>query len=345
MTPRPVVPPTAKTALHAGSACAAPARRLLDQLRDRLRYLHYSIRTEEAYVHWVRAFVRFQGLRHPKGMGADEVQAFLSWLAVERHVSVSTHRQALSSLLFLYRHVFGQNLPWMDAMERPQRKPRLPVVLAAGEVRAILALLEGTHAVLAQLLYGTGMRITEALQLRTKDVDFERRVVVVRCGKGGKDRVVMLPAALVPALKAQLQRALGLWQADARAGRGGVQMPDALERKYPRAGASWAWFWVFPQAVHSTCPRTGLVRRHHVYDQSFQRAFARAVQCAGIARPATPHTLRHSFATHLLQEGTDIRTVQKLLGHSDVSTTMIYTHVLDVAGGAVRSPLDALLPA
>jgi site-specific recombinase XerD len=354
-----------------GGAGAAPGRRLLDQLRERVRYLHYSIRTEQAYVHWVRAFVRFHGLRHPREMGAAEVQAFLSWMAVERHVSVSTHRQALSALLFLYRQVFGQNLPWMDAMDRPQRKPRLPVVLTVAEVRAVLALLEGAHAVLAQLLYGTGMRITEALQLRTKDVDFDRLVIVVRCGKGrrrgssdvpahiapagatsacmrevgGKDRVVMLPATLVAALKAQLQRAHGLWSADVRAGQAGVQMPDALERKYPRAAASWAWFWVFPQAEHSTCPRTGVVRRHHLYDQSFQRVFARAVRCAGISKPATPHTLRHAFATHLLQSGTDIRTVQKLLGHSDVSTTMIYTHVLEVAGGAVRSPLDALLPA
>jgi len=328
-----------------GGAGAAPGRRLLDQLRERVRYLHYSIRTEQAYVHWVRAFVRFHGLRHPREMGAAEVQAFLSWMAVERHVSVSTHRQALSALLFLYRQVFGQNLPWMDAMDRPQRKPRLPVVLTVAEVRAVLALLEGAHAVLAQLLYGTGMRITEALQLRTKDVDFDRLVIVVRCGKGGKDRVVMLPATLVAALKAQLQRAHGLWSADVRAGQAGVQMPDALEREYPRAAASWAWFWVFPQAEHSTCPRTGVVRRHHLYDQSFQRVFARAVRCAGISKPATPHTLRHAFATHLLQSGTDIRTVQKLLGHSDVSTTMIYTHVLEVAGGAVRSPLDALLPA
>jgi integron integrase len=345
MAPASDAPPPVRTAACAAGTGTAPARRLLDQLRERIRYLHYSIRTEEAYVHWVRAFVRFHGLRHPKEMGADEVRAFLSWLAVERHVSVSTHRQALSALLFLYRQVFGQQLPWMDALERPQRKPRLPVVLTTAEVRAVLALLEGTHAVLAQLLYGTGMRITEALQLRTKDIDFERRVVVVRCGKGGKDRVVMLPATLVPALKAQLQRAHGLWQADARAGRSGVYMPDALERKYPRAGASWAWFWVFPQAEHSTCPRAGVLRRHHVYDQTFQRAFRQAVLAAGIARPATPHTLRHSFATHLLQAGTDIRTVQKLLGHSDVSTTMVYTHVLEVAGGAVRSPLDALLPA
>lgn len=340
MTP----PAQAYSGVGAGPACAvaAPPRRLLDQLRERIRYLHYSIRTEEAYAHWVRAFVRFHGLRHPRQMGAGEVQAFLSWLAGERHVSVSTHRQALSALLFLYQQVFGLRLPWMDEMQRPQRKARLPVVLTVDEVRAVLSLLEGSQGVLAQLLYGTGMRITEALQLRSKDIDFERRAIVVRCGKGGKDRVVMLPATLASALKAQLQRAHGLWQADARAGRGGVQMPDALERKYPRAGASWAWFWVFPQAEHSVCPRTGVVRRHHLFDQTFQRAFKRAVQCAGITRPATPHTLRHAFATHLLQSGTDIRTVQKLLGHSDVSTTMIYTHVLEVAGGAVRSPLDAL---
>ncbi len=323
----------------------APQQRLLGQLREQLRYLHYSLRTEEAYVHWVRAFVRWSGLRHPRQMGAAEVQAFLAWLATERHVSVSTHRQALAALLFLYQKVFGQQLPWMQALERPQRKARLPVVLAVAEVRAVLALFDGAHAVLAQLLYGTGMRITEALQLRTKDVDFERSVIVVRCGKGGKDRVVMLPASLVPALKTQLRRAHGLWLADGRAGRGGVQMPDALQRKYPRAGSSWAWFWVFPQATLSVDPRSGVQHRHHLYDQTFQRAFRQAALAAGITRPATPHTLRHCFATHLLQAGTDIRTVQKLLGHSDVSTTMIYTHVLEVAGGAVRSPLDALLPA
>jgi len=290
----------------------------------------------------------------------------LSWLSAERRVSVSTHRQALSALLFLYQQVLGQQLPWMEAIGRPQRKPRLPVVLSPGEVAAVLACLEGTHRVLAQLLYGTGMRIAEALQLRVKDVEFDRRVIAVRSGKGGKDRVVMPPATLAPGLREQMQRARALWEADARAGRGGVQMPDALERKYPRAGASWAWFWlrpltldladaksayaaaalrllwVFPQAEHSVCPRTGVERRHHVFDQTFQRAFKRALHAAGIEQPATPHTLRHSFATHLLQSGTDIRTVQELLGHSDVSTTMIYAHVLKVAAGGTRSPLDAL---
>jgi integron integrase len=326
------------------AARAAPTR-LLDQVRERVRYLHYSLRTEQAYVHWIRAFVRYHGLRHPKTMGGPEVEAFLSWLSSDRGVSVSTHRQALSALLFLYQQVFGQQLPWMQAIGRPQRKPRVPEVMSVAEVRAVLVLLDGTHGVLARLLYGTGLRITEALQLRVKDVDFERQTIVVRAGKGGKDRVVMLPASLAPALHTQIRRARALWEADARAGRGGVQMPDALERKYPRAGDSWGWFWVFPQAEHSVCPRTGVRRRHHLFDQTFQRDFKRAVRSAGIVRPATPHTMRHSFATHLLQSGTDIRTVQELLGHSDVSTTMIYTHVLKVAAGGTRSPLDALLPA
>ena len=324
---------------------ASAPRRLLDAVRERVRYLHYSIRTEDAYVHWVRAFVRFHRLRHPRQMGGPEVEAFLSWLSNERGVAVSTHRQALSALLFLYQQVLGQQLPWMQSIDRPHRKPRLPVVLSPAEVAAVLAGLDGTHGVLARLLYGTGMRIAEALQLRVKDVEFDRQAIIVRSGKGAKDRVVMLPASLAAALRGQMQRARVLWEADARAGRGGVQMPDALERKYPRAGSSWAWFWVFPQATHSVCPRSGVERRHHLFDQTFQRDFKRAVQAAGIDRPATPHTLRHSFATHLLQAGTDIRTVQKLLGHSDVSTTMIYTHVLEVAGGAVRSPLDALAAA
>ena len=316
--------------------------RLLDQVRERIRYLHYSIRTEDAYVHWIRAFIFFHGRRHPGEMGGPEVEAYLSWLANERNVAVSTHRQALSSLLFLYQKVLGLSLPWMEAIGRPHREPRLPVVLSVGEVTRILALLQGEHRLFAQLLYGTGMRITEGLQLRVKDVDFEQRTIVIRTGKGGKDRSVMLPLTLVPALREQLARARVLWSADGEAGRGGVSMPGALDRKYPRAGASWTWFWVFPQADHSVDPRSGVVRRHHMYDQTFQRAFKRAVERVGVNKPATPHTLRHSFATHLLQAGYDIRTVQELLGHSDVSTTMIYTHVLKVGGGGVRSPVDLL---
>ena len=314
--------------------------RLLDQVRERIRYLHYSIRTEDAYVHWIRAFIFFHGRRHPVEMGGPEVEAFLSWLANERKVAVSTHRQALSALLFLYQKVLGLSLPWMEAIGRPRREPRLPVVLSVDEVTRILALLHGEQRLFAQLLYGTGMRITEGLQLRVKDVDFEQRTIVIRAGKGGKDRSVMLPLTLVPALREQLARARVLWSSDGETGRGGVSMPGALDRKYPRAGASWAWFWVFPQADHSVDPRSGVVRRHHMYDQTFQRAFKRAVERVGVNKPATPHSLRHSFATYLLQAGYDIRTVQELLGHSDVSTTMIYTHVLKVGGGGVRSPVD-----
>ena len=329
------------------SPSAAPlpplrSARLLDQLRERIRYLHYSIRTEDAYVHWVRAFIFFHGRRHPGKMGGPEVEAFLSWLANERNVAVATHRQALSALLFLYQKILGLSLPWMEAIGRPRREPRLPVVLSVDEVMRILALLQGEQRLFAQLLYGTGMRITEGLQLRVKDIDFEQRTIVIRAGKGGKDRSVMLPLTLVPALRDQLARARVLWSTDGEAGRSGVSMPGALDRKYPRAGASWAWFWVFPQTDHSVDPRSGVVRRHHMYDQTFQRAFKRAVERVGVNKPATPHTLRHSFATHLLQAGYDIRTVQELLGHSDVSTTMIYTHVLKVGGGGVRSPVDSL---
>ena len=321
---------------------AAPPVRLLDQLRHRLRYLHYSLRTERAYVHWVRAFIRFHGLRHPRELGAAEVEGFLSDLVNVGQVSASTHRQALSALLFLYRQVLGQDLPWMQHIARPVPKRRLPVVLAPDEVARVLSLLDGEHRLFAQLLYGTGLRMAEALQLRVKDLEFNRLTLIVREGKGGNDRAVMLPASLCGALRAQLSRVHALWRADQLAGVAGVALPHALERKYPRAGQSWAWFWVFPQADVSVDPRSGVIRRHHAFEQTFQRAFKRAVSQAGIARPATPHTLRHSFATHLLQSGYDIRTVQSLLGHADVSTTMIYTHVLKVGGGAVRSPLDVL---
>ena len=319
------------------------APRLLDQVRERVRYLHYSLRTEQAYVHWIRAFVRFHGCRvHPREMGAAEVEAFLTWLASERQVAASTHGQALSALLFLYQKVLGMDLPWMQSIGRPRRQPRLPTVLSQSEVARTLAHLAGTHRLLAQLLYGTGMRITEALQLRVKDLDFERRTLIVRCGKGGKDRALMLPEALLAPLREQLATARLLWAADREGGVPGVQLPDALARKYPRAPCAWSWFWVFAQDELSRDPRSEVVRRHHLYDETFQRAFKKAAARAGIERPATPHTLRHSFATHLLQAGYDIRTVQSLLGHADVSTTMIYTHVLKVGGGGVKSPLDAL---
>lgn len=333
--------------------------RLLDLLRMQVRYMHYSLRTEQAYVHWVRAFIRYHGLRHPAEMSGAEVEAFLGWLATERGVAPSTHKQALSALLFLYQKVLNQRMPWMDEIGRPQRQPRLPVVMSHDEVSRLLAAPALAEAampfqLLAQLLYGTGLRLMEGLRLRTKDLDFDRRAIVVREGKGGKDRVVMLPAALEAPLRAQLAEAHRLWAADRAAGIAGVSLPHALSRKYPRAGESWAWFWVFPQATLSTDPRERPLgrdardappppqRRHHLYDQGFQRAFKRALGEAGIAKPATPHTLRHSFATHLLQSGYDIRTVQELLGHADVSTTMIYTHVLKLGGGAVRSPLDQL---
>lgn len=319
--------------------------KVLDQLRERLRYQHYSLRTEQAYVHWVRAFIRFHGTVHPAQLDGAAVEAFLSWLAGERGVSASTHRQALAALLYFYGKVIGVDLPWMKDIGRPRPTRRLPVVLTPDEVARILTFMEGELRLFAQLLYGTGLRISEGLNLRVKDVDFAHATIIVREGKGAKDRLVMLPQSLASSLRQQLDRARAYWQQDQAGGRGGVAMPDALERKYPRAGSSWPWFWVFPQDAHSVDPRTGVVRRHHLYDQTFQRAFKRAVTRSGIAKPATPHTLRHSFATALLQGGYDIRTVQELLGHSDVSTTMIYTHVLKIGGAGVRSPIDALLQA
>jgi integron integrase len=335
----------ADTAMRPKSSVALPAlqsTRILDQVRERIRYLHYSMRTEQSYLYWIRYFIRWSGMRHPREMGAEEVTAFLTFLASQRKVSVSTHRVALSALLFLYQKVLGVALPWLDGLARPTVPRRLPVVLTREEVARVLDLLPGTHGVLARLLYGTGMRITEALQLRVKDVDFDHRGIVIREGKGFKDRVVMLPELLAAPLKEQLAHARACWAQDQVDERPGVYMPHALEKKYPKAGTSWAWFWVFPQASVSEDPRSGIVRRHHLYDQTFQRDFKRAVQRAGISKPATPHTLRHCFATHLLQSGYDIRSVQELLGHADVSTTMIYTHVLKVAGRGVISPLDRI---
>lgn len=333
---------------HVAEAEGASAPRLLDQVRQQARYRHYSIRTEEAYAHWVRAYVRYHQHRHPAELSRADVESFLSWLASERGVSASTHKQALSALLFLYQQVLGLNLPWMGEIGRPNTERRLPSVLSPDEVATVLTTLPalGAHGpalgLLGQLLYGTGMRLLEALRLRVKDLEFEQRAIVIREGKGFKDRVVMLPDALVVPLQEHLSQAKALWQLDRSRGEPGVHLPHALARKYPRAAESWSWFWVFPQANPSMDPRTGLRRRHHQMEQTFQRAFRAALQRAGVDKPATPHTLRHSFATHLLQAGYDIRTVQELLGHADVSTTMIYTHVLRMGGHAVRSPLDGL---
>ncbi len=336
---------TTTTASPSGATALRAAPRLLDALRERLRYMHYSLRTEEAYVYWVRGFVRWAGLRHPRTLGAVEVQAYLMMLANERRVAASTHRQALSALLFLYREVLGVDMPWLKELGRPVANKRIPVVLTQLEVQALLARMsEGAvTGLLARLLYGTGMRLLEGVRLRVKDLDFVRQVIVVRDGKGGKDRVVMLPRALEAPLRAQLLHARRLWRLDQDRGRGGVHLPHALAAKYKRAAESWAWFWVFPADAISSDPRSDAVHRHHVHEKRLQRDLKAAVEAAGIAKPATVHTLRHSFATHLLQAGTDIRTVQSLLGHADVSTTMIYTHVLKSAAAGTASPLDGLM--
>ena len=323
--------------------------RLLDQVRERIRYLHYSLSTEKAYLYWVRFFVRWsgrsEGMRHPRDMGVREVEAFLTMLATERRVSASTHNQAVSALLFLYREVLAIDLPWLDDINRPAQKRRIPSVLTKEEVAALFQFLEPDMRLLAQLLYGTGMRLMEGLRLRVKDVDFDRHVLIVREAKGNKDRVVMLPRTLVQTLRNQLLHARSVWEQDRQAQRSGVQTPYALEHKYPQVGSTWGWFWLFPSPTFSVDPYSGVERRHHLFEERLQRAVKKAVAQAGICKPVSVHTLRHSFATHLLQSGTDIRTVQELLGHSDVSTTMIYTHVLKVAAGGTASPLDALFGA
>ena len=318
------------------------AVKLLDQVRERVRYFHYSIRTEEAYVYWVRGFIRFHGTRHPRDMGVADIERFLSHLATERQVAASTHKQALSALIFLYERVLCMDMPWLGEIGRPKSQRKLPVVLTPDETAAILGALEPKYQLVGQLLYGTGMRLLEGLRLRVKDIDFGHQAIVVRDGKGSKDRTVMLPVRLAAPLRAHLARIRQVWEHDRAAARAGVWMPGALEAKYPRHGQTWPWQWAFPTDDLCACPRTGVERRHHMADKTFQRAFKKAVALAQVSKPATPHTLRHSFATHLLQAHYDIRTVQELLGHADVSTTMIYTHVLKVGGGGVRSPLDAL---
>jgi len=319
---------------------APKSPRLLEQLRDAIRRRHYSVRTEETYVHWVKRFIYFSGKRHPAGLGAAEVTAFLNYLARERDVAAATQNQALSALLFLYREVLRQPLPWLDELDRARRPARVPTVLTREEVRALLSRMQGTKWLMASLLYGAGLRLRECLKVRVKDIDFGYRQIVVRDGKGAKDRVTMLPAAVLEPLKAHLRGAKELHERDVRDGYGDVELPDALARKYPRAQYEWGWKFAFPSHKLSVDPRTGVVRRHHVYENYVIRGVARAARAARIDKHVSCHTLRHSFATHLLEAGYDIRTVQELLGHADVSTTMIYTHVLNKGGAGVTSPLD-----
>jgi integron integrase len=314
--------------------------RLLDQMREQIRLRHYSIRTERVYCEWVRRFIRFHNYRHPADMAAAEVEAFLSDLAVRGNVSASTQNQALAALLFLYKKVLQVELPWLGDVVRAKRPARLPVVLSVEEVQHLLGQLSGDIWLMASLLYGAGMRLMEVARLRVKDVDFARGEILVRDGKGMKDRVTVLPRRLEVPLKRHLAVVRAKHEAELQAGRGDVYLPDALERKYPKAPWEWAWQYVFPAASLSRDPRSGKVRRHHFDEKRIQRAFKSALKEAGIDKLATPHTLRHSFATHLLESGQDIRTVQELLGHSDVKTTMIYTHVLNRGGLGVLSPLD-----
>ncbi len=312
----------------------------MDEMRAALRARHYSRRTEQAYCRWVRRFIRFHGLRHPAQMAEGEVNAFLTHLAVREQVSASTQTQALSAILFLYRHVLGRDLGAIDGIIRARTPDHLPVVLTPEEVWALLAHLEGMPWLVASLLYGSGLRLMECLRLRVLDLDFERGEIVVRDGKGGKDRVTMLPRSLTAPLEAQLREAKAVHDRDLGHGWGRVVLPEALARKYPNAPADWRWQWVFPQQRRWRDPRTGAQGRHHVHPTVVQRAVCEAVRHAGIPKHATCHTLRHSFATHLLAGGYDIRTIQELLGHRNVSTTMVYTHVLNRGGHGVRSPID-----
>ena len=316
--------------------------RLLDQVRDEIRFRHYSIRTEQAYLGWVKRYILFHEKRHPRDMGADEVTRFLTHLAVQGNVAASTQNQALNAILFLYREVLKIELPWLDGIHRAKKPARLPVVLSRDEVRKLLAQLDGTQWLIAALLYGAGLRLLEALRLRVKDIDFHYKQLIIRDAKGQKDRVTTLPEKLIEPLHTQLVRVRELHRQDMEDGYGRVYLPHALAKKYPNANREWAWQYVFPSANRSRDPRSREVRRHHVHESAIQKTVRNSVRKARLAKPASAHTLRHSFATHLLEDGYDIRTVQELLGHQDVSTTMIYTHVLQKGGRAARSPLDRM---
>ncbi len=316
-------------------------KKLLDQVRDALRTKHYSYRTEQTYIEWIKRFILFHGKRHPKDMGAQEVQAYITYLATERNIASSTQNQALSAIAFLYKHVLQKDLALAMDLVRPSRPERVPTVLSHQEAMAVLDKMTGVTQLMAKLLYGSGLRITECLRLRVKDLDFGNHQLIVRDGKGEKDRATILPGSLYEDLQAHLQIVKAIHQRDIKEGFGETFLPYALERKYPNALKEFSWQYVFPASVRSVDPLSKRTKRHHLDATVLQRAIRQAAQLAGINKPVTPHTFRHSFATHLLQNGYDIRTVQELLGHKDVKTTMIYTHVLQRGGLAVKSPLDS----
>lgn len=314
--------------------------RLLDAVRNRIRAKHYSFRTEQQYLYWIRRFVMFHDKRHPKNMSAPEIERFLSDLARNGNVAASTQNQALSALLFLYREVLNVDLPWVENIVRAKRPARLPVVLSQQEVRALLAHVDGQVGLIIHLMYGSGLRLMESLRLRVKDIDFAYAQIVVRNGKGQKDRVTILPDALISPLIAHLEAIKERHRLATERGFAGVELPYALARKYPRAEVDWVWQYVFPADRASRDPRSGKLRRHHIHEGVVQRTVREAARRAGLLKPVTPHTLRHCFATHLLERGYDIRTVQELMGHADVRTTQIYTHVMKKGASAVKSPLD-----
>jgi integron integrase len=338
----PVPPAVAAAVDRVAPAASQAVRDTLARTIAAIRMRHYSRRTEKAYVGWIRRFISFHRGQDPSSLGPAHVQAFLTRLAVDGRVAASTQNQAFSALLFLYRDVLGVGLQGLENTERAKRPERLPLVLSESEVRAILRHLKGRMLTMAYLMYGSGLRLLECARLRVKDIDFDRSEITVRSGKGNKDRVTVLPARVADRLRSHLAKVRRVHEADLAEGAGSVVMPEALARKFPNASREWAWQWVFPAARLYADVDSGERRRHHVHETVLQRAFKEAVRASGISKPATCHTLRHSFATHLLEHGYDIRTIQELLGHSDVSTTMIYTHVLNRGGRGVRSPIDTL---
>lgn len=319
----------------------AQPRRLLEEVQFRIRARHLSYRTEKTYLHWIRRFIRYHNRRHPRDMGGPEIEDFLTALAVKNQVSAATQNQALAAILFLYRDVLEIKLPWLADVIRAKRPHRLPAVLSRDEVRQVLARLSGVEWLVVSLLYGSGMRLGECLRLRVKDLDLPRRELLIRDAKGQKDRITMLPDALVPHLRIHLDQVKLQFDRDRSEKQPGITLPFALRRKYPGAATSWGWYWVFPSGSFTLDPYSNDLVRHHLFAQNVQRAVKLAVRATGITKLASTHTFRHSFATHLLEDGYDIRTVQELLGHADVKTTMIYTHVLNKGGRGVRSPLDA----